>query len=68
MPLGAELDLGPGDILSDGDPADPSPQKRAHCPAAPHFSAYVYCGQTAEWTKMPIGTEVCFGPSHIVLD
>jgi len=25
---------------------------------APQFSAHVYCGQTAEWIKMPLGTEV----------
>jgi len=24
----------------------------------PHFSAYVYCGQTAGWIKMPLGTEM----------
>ena len=28
----------------------------------------VYCGQTAEWTKMKLGTEVGLGPGHIVLD
>ena len=32
----------------------------------PQFSAHVYCGQTAAWTKMPLGTEV--GPDDIVLD
>jgi len=26
------------------------------------------CGQTAVWIKMPLGTEVGFGPGHIVLD
>ena len=28
----------------------------------------VYCGQTIEWIKMPLGMEVCLGPDHIVLD
>jgi len=28
----------------------------------------VYCGQTAGWINMPFGTEVGFGPDHIVLD
>jgi len=28
----------------------------------------VYCGQTGEWIKMPLGTEVGLGPDHIVLD
>ena len=26
-----------------------------------------YCGQTAPWIKMPLGTEVDLGPSHTVL-
>jgi len=33
----------------------------------PHFSAHVYCGQTAGWIKMPVGMEVDLGPGHIVL-
>jgi len=28
----------------------------------------VYCGQTLGWIKMPLGTEVCLRPGHIVLD
>jgi len=28
----------------------------------------VYCGQTVGWIKMPLGTEVGFGPGDIVLD
>ena len=27
----------------------------------------VYCGQTAEWIKMKLGTKVDLGPGHIVL-
>jgi len=27
-----------------------------------------YYGQTAGWIKMPFGTQVDFGPGHIVLD
>jgi len=42
MPLGTEVDVGPGDIVSDGDPAPPP--KREH--SNPHFSAHVYCGHT----------------------
>ena len=34
----------------------------------PQFSARVYCGQTAGWTKMPFGKEVGLGPGDIVLD
>ena len=32
------------------------------------FSAHVYCGQTAKWIKMPLGTEIGLGLGHIVLD
>ena len=35
---------------------------------SPQFSADVYCGQTAAWTKMSLGTEVGLGPDDIVLD
>ena len=28
----------------------------------------VYCGQTVEWIKMPIGAEVGIGPGDTVLD
>jgi len=34
----------------------------------PQFSTHVYCGQTAGWIKMAIGTEAGLGPGHIVLD
>ena len=33
-----------------------------------HFSAHVYCDQTAGWIRMPLATEVDLGPGHIVLD
>ena len=34
----------------------------------PQFSAHVYCGQTAGWIKMPLGTKVGLGPGDVVLD
>jgi len=34
----------------------------------PQFLAYVNCGQATRWIKMPVGTEVGLGASHIVLD
>jgi len=34
----------------------------------PHFKAYVYCGQTAAWIKIPPGMEVGLIPSEITLD
>jgi len=41
MPVGTEVDLGPGHIVLDGDPAPPEKGT-----AAPLFVADVYCGQT----------------------
>ena len=35
---------------------------------APKFSANVYCGQTAGWIKMPLGTQVGLSPDNSVLD
>ena len=29
---------------------------------------FVHCGQTVRWIKMKLGTQVGFGPGHIVLD
>jgi len=53
-----EVSLGPGDFVFDGD-LD-TPEKRAH--HATQFLAHVYCGQTAGWIRMPLGTEVNLGP------
>ena len=30
--------------------------------------AFLQCGQTVRWIKMPLGKEVGLGPGHIVLD
>ena len=48
----------------DGDPAVPLHKGGG----APQFSAHFYCGQTARWIKMPLGTEVGLGLGDIVLD
>jgi len=51
-----------------------TPQPRRHCVRqgpqlpSPNFSAYVRCGQTAGWTKMPLGMEVGLVPGDFVLD
>ena len=42
-----------------------SPVKRAQPP--PNFRPK-YCGQTTEWMKIPLGTEIDLGPGDIVLD
>jgi len=47
--------------LLDGDPAPPKRGK-------PSIFGQVYCGQTAGWIKMPLGTEVGLHTDHIVLD
>ena len=60
MTLGIEVDISPGDFVLDGDPA-PFPKTGG-------FSAHVYCGQTAAWIKMPLGTEVGLGLRDVVLD
>jgi len=62
-PLGREVDLGPGDIVLDGDPAPLSPKGHSH-----PLLAHVCCGQTAGWMKLPLGVEVGLGPDDIVLD
>jgi len=43
----------------------PLPKKGAE-PAA-QFLAHVYCGQTAGWIKIALGTEVGLDPGHIML-
>ena len=55
----------PMENVLDGDPA--TPEKKPH-PPPPNFLDHVYCGQTAGWMKMPLGTEVDLGSGHIVLD
>jgi len=45
-------------------PRPSSPQKKRH---SPQFFANVYCGQTAGWIKMPLGTEVNLDPGDVVL-
>jgi len=42
----------------------PAPPKRAR----PRFSAHVYCGQTAECIRIPLGMEVGLSLGNIVLD
>ena len=63
MSLSMEIDLGPGDLVLDGDPALPSPQGAE----PPKFSALVYCSQTAGWIKLVLGMEVGLSPGDFVL-
>jgi len=57
-----ELGLGTGDFVLHGDQARP-PQRHS-----PQFSAHAYCGQTAAWIKMSLGSAVGLGPGDIVSD
>jgi len=59
-----EVGLGPGDFVSDADPA-PLPKKGAKLPK---FSTHVYCGQTAGWIKMIFGMEIGLSPGDFVLN
>jgi len=65
MKLAVEIDIGPGHIVLDGDPAPP---QRGTVPQRPPIFAHVCCGQTAGWTKVSLGKEVDLGRCHIVLD
>jgi len=58
--LGTEVGLSLGDIVLDGEwePSFPSP-KGAQPPTL--HSASVRCGQTAGWTKIPLGMKVVLG-------
>jgi len=46
----------------------PSSPRERGTEAPPHFSAHVYCAQTAGWIRIPLGTEVGLGSGDIVLD
>jgi len=68
MPLGMDVGIGPGDFVFGGDPAPP-PRKEGTAPS--QFLAplsHVYCGQTAGWIKIPLGTDVNLGLGDVVLD
>jgi len=60
-----QVGLGPGHIVLDGDPAPPPP--KGHSPLQ-KILAHVYCGQTAGYIKMALGTEVGLSPGDFVLD
>ena len=65
MPLGTEVSLGPGDIVTWG-PISPLLQKGGGT-AAPTFWP-MYCGQTAGWIKLPLGMDIGLGLGFTVLD
>jgi len=70
LPLGTEIGLGLGPrphcVRWGPSSLHPDPPRKGH--SSPHFSAHVYCGQTAGWIKIPLGKEVGLGLGDIVLD
>jgi len=46
----------------------PNPLPENAAQPFPQFSAHFYCGQAAEYIKMPPGMEVCPGPGDFVFD
>ena len=63
MPLGwYRGNLGPSDIMLDGGPS--SSGNGAQQP--PPLLAHVYCGQTAGWIKIPLGTDVGLGIGDVL--
>ena len=61
MPLGTEVGLVPGYIVLDGTQLAP---KKGHSSQSP-FLANVYCGQTAGWIRISLGTEVGLGQAPL---
>ena len=63
MELGMQVDLGPGHIVLDRDPASAALKEQS-----PKFLAHTCCGQMAGWINLPLGTEVGLEESNIALD
>jgi len=64
MKLRMVVGLGPGHTVLDGDPVAPLERGTV----SPPFLTQVYCGHTAGWIKMSLGTKVGLGPGDIALD
>jgi len=67
MKLDMEVGLSPSHIvlvLLDKGPSYSPPQKKGHI--RPPNSDPCLCGQTAGWSKMPLGTELGLSPGDIV--
>jgi len=62
MKLFMQIDLGPRNIVLDGDPTPPPPKGHS-----PQFSVHICCGQMAGCIKMPLGIEVGLGAGDFVL-
>ena len=60
MPLGMEIGFGPGDFVFDGDLAPPEKNAQPQ-----PILAHVYCGQSAGWITVVLGTEVNLAPRDV---
>ena len=75
MLLGTEVDLGPCNIVLDGDPASLTERctalhfcgLRTLCPYKPPFGPCLLW-PNGWWIRIPLGMEVGLGPGDIVLD
>jgi len=69
LPLDMEVPVGlsPGDIVLHREPSPPPPNKKMGGQQPPTFWP-MYCGQTAGWMTLPLGTEIGLGLGHTVLD
>jgi len=64
MPFGMEVGLGLRDSVRWGTHLPP---EKGHTHPT-QFLDHVYCGQTAGWIKMSLGTDVNVGSGYVVLD
>jgi len=65
MPVGTEVDLGPGDIVLNGDPAPPSPKKGAQPPI--FYPRLLWPNGCMDQDATYV-TELRLGPGHTVVD
>ena len=65
MKLGTEVGMYPGHIVLDGVPTQPLPKGEQ----LPIFGpCLLWPNGWMEWTKMPLGRDINFGPGDTVLD
>jgi len=62
MPLGTEINVGPGHMLDGSHP------KRGTAAPPPTFDSCILWPSGGIDQNAPLGTEVCLGPGDIVLD
>ena len=68
MKLGMEVGLVRGHTVLDRELGTQSPLPKKGAEPPPQFSAHFYCGETAEYIKMPLSIEVGLSPGDFLLD